>query len=324
MFDTKPLLVKIPFPPVRRDSLKTLQLNLGYRCNLSCMHCHVNAGPTRYESMERDILELVLQLVIKLNIETLDLTGGAPELNPHFRWLVGAATELGVSIIDRCNLTILNEPEQENLAEFLAYHGVTIVASLPCYQEQNVTKQRGKKVFGRSIKALLLLNSLGYGKDDNRILNLVYNPTGEYLPASQQELQAAYKRELKKNYGVIFNNLFSLANMPIKRYGGYLLATDKFTSYMQLLKGAHQENNLHTVMCRSLLSIDYRGFVYDCDFNQMLGLPLGASTRNVHLRDVLEAAEFEDPLIGRAVRVAGHCYGCTAGQGSSCGGALNS
>jgi radical SAM/Cys-rich protein len=319
MRDTFPLLAKTNFPPIRRRPLDTLQANLGYRCNQSCLHCHVAAGPKRTEAMSRETMEALLELARRQRVGSLDLTGGAPELNAHFRWLVVEARRLGLRVIDRCNLTILNEPGQEDLADFLAGQGVEVTASMPCYLEENVDKQRGNGVFERSLAGLRQLNALGYGlPGSGRVLNLVYNPGGPALPPEQTGLEAAYKEQLATRYGIVFNKLFALANMPIQRFGSTLLSRNEFHDYMRLLKGAHRDDNLDGVMCRTLLSVDWQGYVYDCDFNQMLDLPLGGGAgQPVRIDDLLEA-----DLDGRPIRIADHCYGCTAGQGSSCGGAL--
>jgi radical SAM/Cys-rich protein len=317
MHDTLPLLDAIPFPPLRRARLTTLQVNLGYRCNQACFHCHVNAGPNRTEAMTDETIDLVLAVLERRRLGTLDVTGGAPELHPAFRRLVAAARDRGARVIDRCNLTILLEPGQEDLAAFLAAHGVEVVASLPCYLEDNVDRQRGKGVFDKSIVALRRLNEAGYGDPrTGRVLNLVFNPQGPNLPPNQEALQADYTRILFERHGVVFNDLYALANMPIQRFGSTLISKDQFADYMALLKGAHRPDNLDGVMCRTLVSVDYDGYLHDCDFNQMLKLPLGGAGRT-HLRDLLD-----DDLEGRRIRVAGHCFGCTAGQGSSCGGAL--
>jgi radical SAM/Cys-rich protein len=319
MHDTLPLLAATDFPPLRRERLATLQVNLGYRCNQSCLHCHVNAGPNRTEMMDGATIDLVLQVLKARGIETLDLTGGAPELNVHFRRLVAGARALGVKVIDRCNLTILSEPGQEDLAAFLAEQGVEVVASLPCYSPANVDRQRGDGVFERSIAGLRTLNALGYGQPGSGlVLNLVYNPQGPSLPPPQRPLQADYQRELKQHFGIRFNELFALTNMPIQRFGSTLVSKGQFAGYMQLLRGAFQPHNLATVMCRSLLSVDWQGDLYDCDFNQMLGLPARVNGRpRAHLRELLA-----HDAVGTHIRVADHCYGCTAGQGSRCGGAL--
>ena len=320
MHATLPLLLDSDFPPLRRGRLESLQVNLGYRCNQACLHCHVNAGPTRKEEMSRATVAEIIACLRRLGVPRLDITGGAPELNANFRFLVETARDLGVHVIDRCNLTILNETGMQDLADFLARHRVEIVASLPCYLEENVTAQRGAGVYQSSIDALRKLNALGYGKPDSGLqLNLMYNPIGPVLPPPQAQLEADYKRELGRRAGVVFNRLYVLANMPIQRFGSTLISKGEFDDYLKLLKSAHQEANLDTVMCRSLISVDWQGFVYDCDFNQMLGLPLSAPhAERLHIRD-LQAAELE----AHAIAVADHCYGCTAGQGSSCGGAFN-
>jgi len=329
MLDTRPLLLEpktgSSFPALRRSNVTTLQVNLGYLCNLSCTHCHVNAGPKRTELMDRETVDLVLKYLQTQDIATLDITGGAPEMNPHFKYLVEQARAMGVEVIDRCNLTILREPGYEDMAAFLAGNRVTITASLPCYSEQNVERQRGKGVFYDSIEALKLLNQLGYGIDPDLHLNLVYNPDGLNLPPSQQTLEADYKRELKADHGLVFNQLFTITNMPISRFGGMLLAKGLYQQYMDILYASYSAENLQTVMCRTLVSIDYQGYVYDCDFNQMLQLPLIAPDSDIlcsdrhrtHLSQILDS-----DLRGHPIAVAEHCFGCTAGQGSSCGGAL--
>jgi radical SAM/Cys-rich protein len=319
MRDTWPLLQQIAFPPIRRGRLDTLQVNVGYRCNQSCVHCHVNAGPSRTEEMTAEVADVVLAFLARQRVATLDITGGAPELNPHFRTLVHAARDMGVRVMDRCNLTILEVPGQEDLAAFLAREQVEIVASMPCYLEDNVDRQRGKGVFDGSIRGLRKLNALGYGREDSGlVLNLVYNPQGPSLPPPQSALEADYKRVLGERYGVVFNRLYTLANMPIQRFGAILIAKGEFDRYLDLLRHAHLDANLEHVMCRNLISVDWQGYVYDCDFNQMLDLPLAHGPRErVHLSDLLDAK-----LEGQPICVAGHCYGCTAGQGSSCGGAL--
>jgi radical SAM/Cys-rich protein len=318
MHPTLSLLEKIPFPPIRRGRLDTLQLNVGYRCNQSCLHCHVNAGPHRTEEMGAEVADLALEFLRRRHIKTLDITGGAPELNPQFRRVVSAARRLGVKVMDRCNLTVLEVAGQEDTAEFLAREQIEIVASLPCYLEDNVNAQRGKGVFEASIRALRRLNALGYGREGSGLaLNLVYNPQGPSLPPPQAALEADYKRVLGEQYGVAFNSLYTLANMPIQRFGSTLISKGEFDKYLALLRHAHQDANLDGVMCRNLISVDWRGYVYDCDFNQMLDLPMTRGGTRAHLSDLL-AADIENSPI----RVAGHCFGCTAGQGSSCGGAL--
>jgi len=316
MLDTRPLLEYTDFPAPRRARLTTLQVNLGYRCNQRCLHCHVNAGPTRTEMMADDRVARIPEVLKARRLATLDLTGGAPELHPRFRWLVEAARAQGVRVIDRCNLTILSEPGQQDLAGFLAGQGVELIASLPCYLEANVDAQRGEGVYARSIAGLKQLNTLGYGQaSSGLILNLVYNPGGPQLPPAQADLEAAYKRELRDRHGIVFNRLLSLANMPIQRFGSTLLSKGQFHDYLALLKARHNPANLDAVMCRELISVDWQGRLYDCDFNQMLGMTLSAPAT---LEDLLAS----DPE-GAEIRVAGHCYGCTAGQGSSCGGALD-
>ena len=319
MRPTLPLLVQTDFPPIGRHALDTLQVNLGYKCNQTCLHCHVNAGPNRTEMMDAVTVQLIVEVLNARQLDTLDLTGGAPELNEHFRSLVRQARALGVRVIDRCNLTILSEPGQADLAAFLAEHGVEVTASLPCYSPANVDRQRGDGVFDRSIAGLQALNALGYGQEGSGlVLNLVYNPQGPVLPPPQGPLEADYKRELMAHFGIRFNHLFALTNMPVQRFGSTLLSKGTFEDYMRLLKGAYRADNLDTVMCRSMVSVDWQGYLYDCDFNQMLGLPasLPGKTRP-HLRDLLT-----QDVSGQSIRVADHCYGCTAGQGSSCGGAL--
>ncbi len=320
MHATLPLMRRYDFPRIRRARIETLQVNLGYRCNQSCLHCHVNAGPTRTEQMSPRTITDVLAFIEVAGVKKLDLTGGAPELNPHFRDLVLRARELGVHVIDRCNLTILEEPGQEGLAEFLARQRVEVIASLPCYQQDNVDRQRGHGVFDRSLHALERLNALGYGQPGSGLeLSLVYNPQGASLPPPQAGLEADYRRELGERYGIVFTRLYVLANMPIQRFGSTLVSKGGFDDYMALLHGAHRAENLESVMCRTLISVDWRGFVYDCDFNQMLDLPLAVEGRGrPQLSDLIGR-----DLRGNPISVRDHCYGCTAGQGSSCGGALH-
>jgi radical SAM/Cys-rich protein len=283
------------------------------------VHCHVNAGPSRTEEMDGATIDVVLDFLERRRIGTLDITGGAPELNPHFRRLVSAARDLSVRVMDRCNLTILEQPGQEDTAEFLAAQQVEIVASMPCYSIDNVDKQRGKGVYDGSIRGLKRLNALGYGRQGSGLtLNLVYNPLGPSLPPPQAALEADYKRELSARFGIVFNSLYVLANMPIQRFGAILLSQGEFEPYLGRLRAAHLDANLDGVMCRNLISVDYRGYVYDCDFNQMLDLPLTRGARErLRLSDLID-----DDIAGNSIRVAGHCFGCTAGQGSSCGGAL--
>jgi radical SAM/Cys-rich protein len=316
MHATLPLLKHYRFPPIARARLETLQVNLGYKCNQSCLHCHVNAGPSRTEMMSPETIGDVLAFLEKGKMTTLDITGGAPELHPQFRELVAKARALGVRVIDRCNLTVLEEPGQEDTAEFLAANRVEITASLPCYTEELVDRQRGKGVYEKSIRGIRRLNALGYGK--HLVLNLVYNPQGPSLPPPQEKLEADYKRILGENFGVTFNRLLTLANMPIQRFGSTLISKGQFNQYMTLLHEAHRDENLDAVMCRSLISVDWQGAVYDCDFNQMLDLPLSVKgTKRLKLSELIDR-----DLEGNPIAVRDHCYGCTAGQGSSCSGAL--
>ncbi|WP_010321955.1 arsenosugar biosynthesis radical SAM (seleno)protein ArsS [Marinobacterium stanieri] len=316
MLSTIELLEVTDFPSLQRAQTQTLQVNLGYRCNQTCVHCHVNAGPNRTEMMDDALIDLIPHVLKARNIGTLDLTGGAPELHPRFRDLVREARALGVNVIDRCNLTILFEDDQNGLAEFLAEQQVEVVASLPCYSVENVDKQRGKGVFDLSIAGLQKLNALDYGQpDSNLLLNLVYNPQGPFLPPPQQALEADYRRELEEHFGIQFSQLFTITNMPIKRFGSMLVSKGQFAPYMQLLKDNFSEANLDNLMCRSTISVDWQGRLYDCDFNQQLELAVPGQTRT--LKDLLEA-----DLDGHSICTGDHCYGCTAGQGSSCGGAL--
>ena len=320
MRDPWPLLKTTDFPPLARRELEILQVNLGYLCNQSCLHCHVAAGPTRKELMDEENIGYILEILRHSSAHTLDLTGGAPEMNPMFRQLVGEARELDVRIIDRCNLTILLEPGYEDMAQFLADNRVQIVASLPCYLEDNVDGQRGKGVYQKSIEALRRLNHLGYGDDDSGLtLTLVYNPVGPYLPPPQQDLEKDYKQFLAEHFGICFNQLFTITNMPIARFGSTLISRGEFETYMNLLKSSFSAANLDGLMCLNQLSIDWQGYVYDCDFNQMLNMNIQHpdSKSKLHIRDVLESGLHNIPI-----SVADHCYGCTAGQGSSCGGAL--
>jgi radical SAM/Cys-rich protein len=318
MLDTAPLLLPTSFPPLRRGRLETLQVNLGRLCNQSCVHCHVDAGPGRTEQLTRELAEQVLAFMQAQQVACLDLTGGAPELNENFSHLVRGARRLGARVIDRCNLTVLLEPGQETLAQFLADQRVEVVASLPCYLADNVDAQRGKGVFRNSIRGLQLLNRLGYGDPASDLsLSLVYNPLGPVLPPSQADLEANYREQLQERYGIVFDQLLTLANMPIKRFGSMLLSKGQFHDYLELLRQSHSADNLSGVMCRSLVSVDWQGYAYDCDFNQMLEMPL-AGGRRLHLSELMQA-----DFVGREIRVAEHCFGCTAGQGSSCGGALS-
>lgn len=317
MKETLEYLVNTEFPAIYRTELKTLQVNLGYLCNQQCLHCHVDASPRRTEVMSSEIIDMVIEFLEKHKIKILDLTGGAPEMNPHFRQLVMAARAMGVHVIDRCNLTILEEESYEWLAEFLANNNVEVVASLPCYQEDNVNAQRGKNVFSSSIKGLKRLNTLGYGESENLTLNLVFNPQGASLPPAQDALEKDYRKELKDKFDIEFNHLFTITNMPIKRFGSTLLSKGLFDDYMNLLKSSYDESNLEGLMCRTQISVDWQGNVHDCDFNQMLNLKSVFNNGKVNLVDLMEFDFSLSPIV-----VMDHCYGCTAGQGSSCGGAL--
>lgn len=317
MKDTFDLLIDTDFPTIKRGNLETLQVNLGYLCNQQCLHCHVDASPRRKEIMSDETINDVINFLKHKNIKTLDLTGGAPEMNPGFFSLVKQARNLGVHVIDRCNLTILLEKGYEKTASFLAEYEVEVIASMPCYLKENVDAQRGKGVYDDSIAGLRLLNQHGYGFNDNLILNLVFNPQGIDLPPEQGQLEIDYKNELEQRFGISFNHLYTITNMPIKRFGSTLLSKGLFVDYMQLLKTAYNKENLAGLMCRTTLSVDWLGYVYDCDFNQMLNLPAGVSILKTHLNQLLEK-----DLSGKNISIMDHCYGCTAGHGSSCGGAL--
>jgi len=328
MKDTFELLAETDFPRIKRTQLETLQVNLGYLCNQQCLHCHVDASPRRKEIMNAEMIDDVLNFLQQKNIKVLDLTGGAPEMNPHFFSLVEQATNMGVHVIDRCNLTVLLEEDYAETAAFLAKNKVEVVASMPCYLQENVDAQRGKGVFEQSIEGLMLLNKQGYGIDPELQLNLVYNPQGISLPPSQNELEPAYKRELKQRFDISFNHLYTITNMPIKRFGSTLLSKGLFDEYMQLLKSSYCKDNLSGLMCRTTLSVDWQGYAYDCDFNQMLDLPAGLSAQSlkvatvrsnnkIHINDLLQR-----DLKDGDIAIMDHCYGCTAGSGSSCGGAL--
>ncbi len=305
--------------PLRRDRLTTLQVNLTARCNLACHHCHVESGPLRREALDRRGVERVLELLERNPaVELLDLTGGAPELNPHFRFLVVGARALGRRVIDRCNLTILYEPGQEDTAEFLARHQVEVVASLPCYTKENVEKQRGRHVFDKSIEALRWLNDLGYGREGSPlVLDLVYNPVGAFLPPAQAELEARYREELKRLFGIEFHSLLTITNMPIKRFAHDLHRDGEHEAYMSLLVNHFNPETVPGLMCRSLISVGWDGRLFDCDFNQMLEIEAPGTARTIW--DVDDLSQLE----GQAIATDSHCFGCTAGAGSSCGGAIS-
>lgn len=314
------IVINSPFPSLSRGQLTTLQVNLGYRCNQSCSHCHVDAGPWRTEMMSDDQIALVPRVIEQLGINVLDLTGGAPELHPQFRPLVEQVRMKGVEVIDRCNLTILNEPDQEDLASFLAKHKVHVVASLPCTEQNRVDRQRGRGVFERSLEGLRQLNALGYGRSNSGlILDLVYNPGGPFLPPDQTQLEQHYRDALREEHGIAFNNLLTITNMAIQRFAHDLERKGELQTYRGLLRKAFRAENLPAVMCRSLISVDWQGRLYDCDFNQQLSIPCPGPAKT--LMDLLALAD--EPLTQEAIAVGEHCFGCTAGNGSSCSGSLH-
>jgi len=301
-----------------RQSLTTLQINVGKVCNQTCTHCHVDAGPDRRESMTHETVRQVIEFLAKSNVQTLDITGGAPEMNPHFRMLVQEARKLEKQVIDRCNLTILLANRFTDLPKFLAEHQVHIIASLPCYLEENCDAQRGSGVFAKSIEAIRKLNELGYAQpNSNLFLDLVYNPTGLGLPPEQHKLEAAYQSELDTRYGIQFTKLLTITNMPVSRFLDDLLRRGKYEEYLAMLVNRFNPSTLDNLMCRSMLSVDWNGFIYDCDFNQMLDLAIDDKGDRVHISTLTD-----ELLSERPIRVANHCYGCTAGCGSSCGGSL--
>lgn len=306
--------------PLRATGIEVLQINVGKLCNQTCRHCHVDAGPDRREVMSRETAEACLDVLRRSDIPTLDITGGAPEMNPHFRWLVTEARGLGRRVIDRCNLTILVAPGFDDLPEFLAKEQVEIVASLPCYLEENVDRQRGDHVFQRSLDALRRLNALGYGQPDSSLfLTLVFNPTGPTLPPDQQQLEADYRRELRARYGIEFTRLFTITNLPISRFLDDLLQSGQFDAYMHKLVDAFNPATVDGLMCRTMLSVDWQGNLSDCDFNQMLDVPLAAGLpRNIVELDEAALAQ----IANRRIVTGQHCFGCTAGAGSSCQGSL--
>jgi radical SAM/Cys-rich protein len=317
-FDFEAMLERRSLASLRRGTVSTLQVNVGWRCDLACHHCHVEAGPNRTEMMDRDTADRILTVLRNSPaVATLDLTGGAPELNPQFRHLVRGARALGLEVIDRCNLTVLLVPGQQDTAEFLAEHEVKIVASLPCYTEKTVDQQRGRNVFERSIDALRTLGRLGYGRPGSRLgLDLVFNPPGATLPPSQPELEATYRIELRERFGIEFHHLLAITNMPIRRFAHTLEREGNMEAYLSLLVNHFNPETLPELMCRSLVSVGYDGRLHDCDFNQMLDLPIGGGARSIW--DVDDLTKLE----GDSVTTSAHCFGCTAGSGSSCGGAL--
>jgi radical SAM/Cys-rich protein len=316
--DLNARLARSPLSRLVRGGVSTLQLNIGKRCNLACHHCHVESGPKRSERLSEAGCERILELLaLNPQVETLDLTGGAPELHDGFRGLVRGARALGRRVIDRCNLTVFFEPGQEDTPGFLASQGVEIVASLPCHGPENVEKQRGRGVFDPSIEALQALVALGYGQGDpERVLNLVYNPVGSFLPPDRATLEAEYREKLQADFGIVFDRLLTITNMPIKRFAQALVRDGELDQYMSLLVAHFNPATLPGLMCRELISVDYRGRFYDCDFNQALELPVRAPARDIWSLDDL------NEFTGRPIRTAPHCFGCTAGAGSSCGGAL--
>lgn len=302
--------------PLNRAGLSELQVNIGYLCNQACEHCHVEAGPKRTEMMSWETMERVLQWAGDNGIQRVDITGGAPELIANFRQFAKGFIERGIAVTCRCNITVLYEPGQEDLADWYAGHGIRLVCSLPCYSAKNVDQQRGKGVFGKSIAGLQKLNRVGYGRDPGLQIDLVYNPVGPHLPPSQQKLEADYKARLKQDFGIDFNSLLTITNLPIKRFEHYLSRTGQLESYHQLLVENFNPATVSPLMCRHLLSVDWRGYVYDCDFNQMLDMPMACDRRR-QLWDIRS-----ESLAGQPIAVGTHCFGCTAGAGSSCGGAL--
>lgn len=305
-------------PQLRSSStLTTLQINVGKLCNQTCRHCHVDAGPDRRELMSQEIFGHCLHLIAESSIDTVDITGGAPEMNPHFEWFVREVRQLGRHVIDRCNLTILSAPGFTHLPEFLAAHQVEIIASLPCYLEENCDAQRGDGVFRKSIEALQLLNGLGYGMAETPLtLSLVYNPVGPSLPPNQQKLERSYREQLAQRFGISFNRLYTITNMPISRFLDDLRQSGRFEEYMSLLVRSFNRDSVDGLMCRSMISVDWQGNLFDCDFNQMLNLPTEESVPQLISR--VQASQLERRLIA----VGRHCFGCTAGAGSSCGGSL--
>ncbi|HYA29493.1 MAG TPA: arsenosugar biosynthesis radical SAM (seleno)protein ArsS [Acidobacteriota bacterium] len=304
---------------LKRRAVDVLQVNLGRYCNLACIHCHVEAGPARTEMMSRPTVESVLRFLESTPIPTLDITGGAPELHPDFDYLVESARSVGRQVLDRCNLTVIFEPKKEYLPQFFRRHQVELICSLPCYSMENVDKQRGKGTFDASIRALQIFNRIGYGQPESGLtLNLVYNPVAPHLPPPQEKLELDYKRELKEQFGIVFNHLYCLTNTPITRYATHLKLRGEYDDYFELLERSFNGATIEQVMCRNLISVGSDGTIYDCDFNQMLDLPItGADNKPLHISSLTM-----DQLAGTAISVGDHCYACTAGAGSSCGGAL--
>lgn len=313
----KDKLREIGLYPFKSSKIEVFQINLGKKCNQLCMHCHVDAGPDRTEIMSRNILEDCIKAIMQTNIKTIDLTGGAPEMNPNFKWVIEKLSKLGKQVIVRSNLTILMHRDYVDLPKFFKKHNIQIISSLPCYTKENVDKQRGDGVYARSIQILKKLNSLGYGeKGSGLVLNLVYNPLGAYLPGSQESLELDYKRELSELFEIKFNNLFTMVNMPINRFLDFLMSTGSYEDYMELLVNSFNPAVVKNLMCRNTISVDWEGFLYDCDFNQMLGLKIGGMSP-IHIKD-FDLHQLSD----RKIIVSQNCYGCTAGSGSSCQGSV--
>jgi radical SAM/Cys-rich protein len=305
--------------PLKATGIQVFQINVGKFCNQTCRHCHVDAGPERTEQMSRETAELCMRALARTDIPTVDITGGAPELNASFRWLVEQSRALGRHVMDRCNLSVLLLAPQKDLAEFLARHRVEVLASLPYFRAGPTDAQRGDKVFARSLEALALLNRLGYGREGSGlVLNLVHNPAGAFLPARQDAVEAQFRRELGRHHGIVFNRLYAITNMPISRFLEFLIESGNYEGYMQRLANAFNPAAAAAAMCRNTISIGWDGRLYDCDFNQMLELPVDSGAPG-HVRD-FDAAR----LNHRCIATANHCYGCTAGAGSSCGGATTS
>ena len=310
--------MKTKFPYIKKEPIDTLQINIGYKCNQACKHCHVNSSPSRTEMMSEEILNLIPMIIKKFNIKTLDITGGAPEMNPNFKKLILSLKNQNINIIDRCNLTIFFEKGYEELPNFLAENKVIITASLPCYEKENVEKQRGSGVFDKSINAIKILNNLGYGKNETGLeLNLVYNPINPSLPPPQEKLEKDYKNILYEKYNISFNHLYTITNMPINRYADFLKMSGELDKYYELLANNFNQQNLKNLMCKKTLSIDWEGQIYDCDFNQQLKLKSLNGPKNLY--ELLNySSSFNYPIAAK-----NHCFACTAGAGSSCGGSLS-
>ena len=310
--------MKTAFPNIKKEFIDTLQINIGYKCNQACKHCHVNSSPSRTEMMSEEILNLIPKIIKKFNIKTLDITGGAPEMNPNFKTLILSLKNQNINIIDRCNLTIFFEKGYEDLPDFLAENNVIITASLPCYEKENVEKQRGSGVFDKSINAIKILNKLGYGINETGLqLNLVYNPINPTLPPPQEKLETDYKNILYEKYNITFNNLYTITNMPINRYADFLKMTGELEKYFELLANNFNQKNLKNLMCKKTISVDWEGQIYDCDFNQQLKLKSLNGPKNLY-----ELLNYSSPF-NYQIAAKSHCFACTAGAGSSCGGSLS-